>query len=79
MADFVYVFTQREGYISFSFFVFKTCLIMKGGGNMLKYLSGLFTGALLGTFTYAVLDAYVKSENPEANQKYAEYVKACFH
>lgn len=46
---------------------------------MLKYLSGLFTGVLLGAFTYAVLDAYVTRENPEASQRYAEYVKACNH
>lgn len=44
---------------------------------MLKYLSGLFTGVLLGAFTYAVLNAYVTRENPEASQKYAEYIKAC--
>ena len=46
---------------------------------MLKYLSGLFTGVLLGAITYAILDAYIVSENPEVNQKYAEYVKACIH
>lgn len=46
---------------------------------MLKYLSGLFTGVLLGAYTYAVLGAYIASENPEANQKYAEYIKACIH
>ena len=46
---------------------------------MLKYLSGLFTGVLLGAITYAVLDAYVISEHPEASRKYEEYVKACIH
>lgn len=46
---------------------------------MLKYLSGLFTGVLLGAITYSVLGAYVVSENPEASKKYAEYIKACTH
>ena len=46
---------------------------------MLKYLSGLFTGVLLGAFTYAVLDAWFVSEKPEANQKYVEYVLAITH
>lgn len=46
---------------------------------MLKYLSGLFTGVLLGAFTYTVLNAYIVSECPEASQRYAEYIKACIH
>jgi hypothetical protein len=49
---------------------------MKGGDVMLKYISGLFTGVLLGAFIDAALNAWIVSENPEASQKYTEYVMA---
>lgn len=44
---------------------------------MLKYLSGLFTGVLLGAISYAVLNAYIVSESPEVNRRYSEYIKSC--
>lgn len=43
---------------------------------MLKYLSGLLTGVLLGAFIDATLAAWIVSENPEVGQKYAEYIKS---
>lgn len=43
---------------------------------MLKYITGMLSGVLLGAIAYATLEAYIACSSPEAYQKYTEAVQA---
>lgn len=43
---------------------------------MLKYLSGLFTGVLLGGIAVAAIEGIMASEYPEAQKKYVDYIQS---